>query len=230
MFFEITYKKGRKNASCKEKIKHSFFFTGGVRLKKECVLFLPGFQKERFDPAEKGAKFKQSLEEKGFRVCISSYSNGQPMQESLNVYVNQVKEEVDKIKPMRIIAHSIGGLIARKVIETSTEDLGIKTLIMLETPNLGTTLMRVRELGFPEWPSVLDMLKGSDFLRELNKDWPERQKALKTRYFQIGGNRFVRFPDIFRLPKTITIEFKDLDHSELRTDSQVIQKIIEIIS
>jgi len=199
-------------------------------LGKKCILFLLGFQKEEFDPEEKGEKMKQSLKEKGFKVYISNYSNGQPMKEPLDVYVNQVKGEVKTIRPIVIIAHSIGGLIARNVIERSTEDLGIETLIMLETPNLGTTLRRVKALGFPEWPSVLDMLKGSDFLRELNKDWLERQKTLKTRYFQIGGNRFVRFPDIFRLPKTITIEFKDLDHSELRTDSQVIQKIIEILT
>lgn len=221
---------GKKNVSCKEKIKYSFFFAGGIRLKKERILFLPGFQKEKFDPQEKGAEIKQALETKGFKVYISNFSNGQPTKEPLNVYARQVREEVKTIRPRTIIAYSIGGLIARKVIESSTEDLCIETLIMLETPNLGTTLLRVRELGFPEWPSVQDMLKGSDFIRELNRDWFEREKVLKTRYFQIGGNRFIRFPDIFRLPEIMTNEFKGIDHSELRTDPRVIQKIIDILS
>lgn len=191
---------------------------------------MPGLQVERFDAEEKGAEIKRVLEKNGFSVFISDYGRGQPMREPLNVYVEQVKKEMKLIRPDFAVAHSAAGLILRKIIETSPKDLGIKILIMLETPNLGTTLKRVRMSGFPEdWPSVQDMRRGSNFLRELNEDWLKKRKKLKTRYFQIGGVHTIRFPEIFKLPDVETFEFK-VGHSELRTDIQVIRKIIEILT
>jgi len=199
-------------------------------LRKKVVLFLPGFQKEEFDPVEKGTKIKESLKEKGFKVFISNYGHRKPMKDSLKTYVKQVEAEIKAIKPVAIVAHCMSGLIARKIIEGSSENFNIEKLIMLETPNMGTTLFRMRLLGLPDWPSIRDMLKDSEFLKELNKDWQVRQKELKTLYFQIGGERMTKFPEVFKLPGVKTIIFKGVGHSQLRTDKRVIQKILNILT
>lgn len=201
-----------------------------MRLRKKVVLFLPGFQREDFDPKEKGAKIKESLEKKGFKVFISNYAHGKPMKRPIKAYVEQVKQEIEAVKPGVIVAHCMGGLMARKIIESSSEDLGVEKLIMLETPNLGTTSARMKILGLPNWPSIQDMLKGSEFLRELNENWRIKRRKLKTHYFQIGGTRTIWLPEIFQLPEVKTATFPGVNHSQLRTDFRVIQKIIKILT
>lgn len=199
-------------------------------MEKKVVLFLPGFQREEFDPAEKGAKIKEALEKKGFKVVISDYGHGKPMKNPLMVYLEQVRREIEVVKPWVIVTHCMSGLLVRKVIERSSEDLGIKKLIMLETPNMGTTLSRMQLLGLPDWPSIRDMVKGSKFLQELNRDWQTRGRKIKTRYYQLGGERTIHFPEIFELSEVETVTFEGVDHSGLRTDSRVIRKIIEILT
>lgn len=191
---------------------------------------MPGFQSSDFDPEEKGLAIKKSLNEKGLKVIISDYGKRSPMRESIVAYVEQVKKEIKEVKPEIIIAHSLGGFLAREILESAQENLGVKILIMLETPHNGVPLKLILWLGYPDWPVIREIAPDSQFIQSLNQNWRLRLKSMKTRYFQIGGGWTIQYPEIFRLEDVKMITFQGLDHSSLRTDPRVIQKIIEILS
>jgi len=194
---------------------------------KERILFLTGFQDDSFDAFDKSKEIKRYLEQEGFEVYTSRYASGQPMTESLKVYAKEVAEEVERIKPAIIIAHSMGGLIIRYLIEQMGYQ--IEKLIMLETPNQGIPRWPIKIGIMPDWQSVQDMRKDSDFIRKLNKDWQKRGKQITTRYFQIGGIYSVIFPDMFKLQGIPTKIFKTITHSELRSNKRSIGEIIKIL-
>jgi len=192
---------------------------------KERILFLTGFQRRPFNPFEKSKYLKEHLEQQGYKLYTSQYGNGQPMTKSLQVYIQQVAVEIQRIKPTAIIAHSMGGLIVRYLIEQ--KGYQIEKLIMLETPNQGIPFWLIKIGRLPNWQSVRDMTKNSEFLKNLNKDWQARR--LHTRYFQIGGIYSVIFPQLFTLQGIPTKIFKTVTHSSLRSNKRVIGEIIEIL-
>ena len=104
----------------------------------------------------------------------------EPTVRDIVVYVRRFATEIATLSAQRsmtrfdIVAHSMGGLIARAYIESDDleGDVGfayggeIRTLVMLATPNHGS---EVASLG--EWFSTLSrqLAPGSDFLRTLNE-------------------------------------------------------------
>ena len=193
----------------------------------EKVLFLTGFQRKPFDPLDKGKEIKRYLEKQGYKVYISNYSDGRPMTKSLIVYAREVAKEVEAIKPVAIIAHSMGGLIARYIIEQMGYQ--IDKLIMLETPNQGIPLWPIRFGIMPNWQSVQDMMRNSIFLRKLNRDWQKRKKRISTCYFQIRGIYSVLFPGIFKSQGVPTETFKTISHSGLRANKRAIRQITKFL-
>lgn len=200
-------------------------------MQKNTILFLTGFHVKKHDPIKEGAAIKQFLENRGFKVFVSHYTQGLPTREPLTEFVRRVDAEVKAKKPDCIIAHCMGGLIARKIIENPLPNTRISRLIMLETPNLGTTPQRIKDLNLrSSWPSVKDMLKGSKFITELNRNWWRKPKKLKKSYFQIGGQRTSEFPGIFSLLGVRKTIFRELDHLELIVNPKVFQRIAYILN
>lgn len=194
---------------------------------KERILFLTGFQKDRFNPFEKSKEIKRYLEQLRYRVYTSCYANGQPMIKPLEFYAKEVAEEIERIKPTVIIAHSMGGLIARYLIEQMGYQ--IEKLIMLETPNQGIPSWPIKIGMLPNWQSVQDMKRNSDFMQKLNKDYHGTKNRPPTRYFQIGGIYSVIFQSIFRLEGIPMKIFKTITHSGLRSNKRSIKEIIKIL-
>jgi len=188
---------------------------------------LTGFQKDYFDPFEKSREIKRYLEQQGYEVHTSCYASGQPMIKSLEIYVKEVATEIERIKPTIIIAHSMGGLIARYLIEQMGYQ--IEKLIMLETPNQGIPFWSIKIGIMPNWQSVRYITKGSEFIQKLNRNWQTRRKQITTRYFQIGGIYSVIFPAMFRLPGVPAKIFKTITHSRLRSNKRSIGEIIKIL-
>ena len=185
-------------------------------------MFLPGFQKDSFDPGEKGKNIKKYLENEGWQVEISEYGNRMPMTEHLSKYGEQVKIELESFKASAIIAHSMGGLVAQEALRKT--QMTIKKLIMLETPNQGIPRWALKIGILPDWSSTRCMIKNSDFLRQIRKT-DERE----TLYYQIGGFYSVLLPKIFISPEIPTKIFKTITHSGLRSNLRVLKEILKIL-
>ena len=119
-----------------------------------------------------------------------------------------------------IVAHSMGGLIARQFVlgeMKSGRPVGRYRLIMYGTPNDGVALANLAgELGIH---GQLGSMKGSaDFLATLNADWDRLEvgAALPVRYVVGGGDQVVTPSSAGFSEKTSTFDLAiDLNHSSI---------------
>jgi pimeloyl-ACP methyl ester carboxylesterase len=194
------------------------------------VLFLPGFHSKSFNPLEKGKEIKMRLEEAEWEVSVSNYSDGEPTRLPLPLYSEKVATEIELIKPVAIIAHSMAGLIVLRSILQSNHQ--VHKLILLESPVNGVPVWAMKIWIMKtdaslDWPSVRDMLRSSAFLQQLNKDWQRKQSQISL--FQIGGVYSALLPRIFFFPQVPTKVFKTVTHSGLRSNRRVIETILQIL-
>jgi pimeloyl-ACP methyl ester carboxylesterase len=189
------------------------------------ILFLPGFQKKPFDALKKAEAIKLFLENRGWRVEVSNYGNGQPMILPIEKYLEKVRSEVEQIKPGVIIAHSLGGIIARRLIEIERVE-GVERLVMLESPHNGVSPWLLRIFGYPNWPVIRDIERGSEFLTRLNGF---HKGIIPTAYCQIGGLLTAIAPGIFEIKGAHAKDFPRITHSGLRTEPSVLEEIARFV-
>ncbi len=130
----------------------------------------------------------------GFPCAVFRYPNDQPIADSAKLLSQELKELAQEHPGRRVslLTHSMGGLVARAVIENSDLDPGnVGQLIMIAPPNHGSALARFR-FGLEVWEHVArkdrrmemetfyasiedglseaaaDLRPGSPFLRDLN--------------------------------------------------------------
>ena len=192
------------------------------------ILFVHGFQKEW---KERDLRILEEFILSGEdRFYISDYSSGKPTTENLRKYVEEVKKDVITHSPDVIIAHSMGGLIARWGIEQEGWK-GIKKLIMLETPHQGIPnnqlVKKVLSKWFPEkWESVKDMTEGSEFLERLNERKERKERKEDTSYYNIVGSKLFHFaPNVFKCSDAKEIKVSSTSHQGMYNNFPVIGKI-----
>jgi pimeloyl-ACP methyl ester carboxylesterase len=100
----------------------------------------------------------------GFQVSYFTYPSDGPLEESSHMLafeMKQVRERFPNV-PLHIIAHSMGGLVARDYVEGDDYAGGVGHLILVGTPNLGT-----------RWASYRILLEGQEHwsLWRHQKDW-----------------------------------------------------------
>ena len=153
------------------------------------------------DPGKVWRSLAPELCDQGFDVWLMQYPNDQPIAESARLLLEELKGlEEESIERVAIVAHSMGGLVSREIL--TSPEIGyaasardgvvpeVRTLIMVGTPNHGSSLARFRV--FAEWRDQLsrltngeaswlggildgageakiDLLPGSRFLTELNR-------------------------------------------------------------
>jgi pimeloyl-ACP methyl ester carboxylesterase len=144
----------------------------GIRLDKDwqktpvdkpIVLLVPGFQASH-DSMEATAKQLQKL---GYLTATCSYPNDQPIDDSARLLANALKRiaEQQPKRQVRLVAYSMGGLVARRVIEDPELDPGnVKQLVMVAVPNQGS---RLACLGFAVelWEHGFESKEGNMFRR-----------------------------------------------------------------
>jgi pimeloyl-ACP methyl ester carboxylesterase len=106
------------------------------------VLVLHGFNSspQRFAP------LAQALQEQGFVCGTYSYPDDQPILESAAMLAHDLTEIKSRQPGRRValVAHSMGGLVARAMLEDPEFDPGnVTKLIMVAPPNQGSLLARV---------------------------------------------------------------------------------------
>jgi PKD repeat protein len=118
-----------------------------VTVKKPPVVLVHGFQSnDNYNEEEIWRVMKDSLTSSGFTVYISHYAWGAVTSEPIRRYAESLKWDIDHIRlsenvdKVDIVAHSMGGLVARWYIEFGEGDKSVRKLIMLETPNRGCLL------------------------------------------------------------------------------------------
>ncbi len=105
------------------------------------------------DPGVVWMNLAPALSENGFSVYILTYPNDQPIVESAKFFINSL-ESAHLTGGISIVAHSMGGLVAREMLTDPKLDYGEKAengviprvdrLIMVGTPNHGSELSRFR--------------------------------------------------------------------------------------
>jgi pimeloyl-ACP methyl ester carboxylesterase len=107
------------------------------------------------EPGKVWMNLAPALVEKGFPVWTMTYPNDQPITESAQFFLECIESHrLAKTKNISIVAHSMGGLVAREMLTqpslSYTEKVDKKELpavwqlIMVGTPNHGSELARFR--------------------------------------------------------------------------------------
>ena len=152
------------------------------------VVLIHGLDADRGDCMPIGELLKND----GYQVAYFSYPGDQPIHDSERLFaremhalrVNHLDLKID------LVAHSMGGLIARQYVEGEDYTGGVDHLIMVGPPNHGSGWARLRTLlsleenyhlrrDNPDWnwtwiftegmgEAGHDLLPGSDYLRQLN--------------------------------------------------------------
>ena len=82
-------------------------------------------------------------ERQGHLCTTFRYPNDQSLQKSARMLSRELKSLENKVDAVQIVAHSMGGLVARAVIEDPQLDPGhVIQLIMIAPPNSGSQLAR----------------------------------------------------------------------------------------
>jgi pimeloyl-ACP methyl ester carboxylesterase len=139
----------------------------------------------------------------GFQVAYFTYPSDGPLQESSAMFATELTAVRDRFPDVKlhVIAHSMGGLIARHYVESDAYAGGVDHLILVGTPNLGTRwasyrfflegqehwgLWRNESKWRPSWmitdglgEAGSDLKPTSTFLKELNNG-PRREGVAYT--------------------------------------------------
>lgn len=193
---------------------------------KPVVVLVHGFQLFGTDPDVVWEDMNKTLSESGFDVMISHYAGDYPLilptGKDIKGYAEKLSQEIQGLKSQTgaskvdIVAHSMGGLVARYYVEKCGGAANVGKLIMLGTPNHGTEiaylaftslylLARVYVSAYIIDPglasmivenlqSPFEMIPNSPFLNALNHGAPwvfvgEDQIRPDVKYYTIAGTR-----------------------------------------
>jgi len=155
------------------------------------VLLVHGFQLSwGYDPGELWSDMSDVLSDSGLTLYVSDYGKRGATWDDIRSYAAVLAGEIEAIKVLEnvdqvdVVAHSMGGLVARAYIESADfssyigqpgfPDYGfsyegdVRKLIMLGTPNHGALPAWLATLVTGGAKSTQQMHPGSDFLNILN--------------------------------------------------------------
>lgn len=152
--------------------------------------------------------------EQGYQVSYFTYPSDGPLEESAALLAAEMSATRQRFPdvPLHIVAHSMGGLVARRYVEGSDYAGGVRDLILIGTPNLGTrwatyrwalevqehyALWRHEKAWSPTWmitdglgEAGRDLKPNSRFLKALN----ERPRRDGVDYTIIAGAQHPFYP------------------------------------
>lgn len=169
------------------------------------IVLLHGLDADRSDCVPIGELLRQA----GFQVAYFGYPGDQPIRDSSALFAGQMRglRRTYPTLTIHVIAHSMGGLVARDYVEGPAYAGGVDRLIMVAPPNHGSGWARLRFVlsaqenyylyrSNPDWHWTWiiteglgeagdDLLPKSDFLKQLNA----RPRRSGVRYTIIAGNK-----------------------------------------
>lgn len=148
-----------------------------------------------------------------------------PALAGIDTHAEQLLSELESLAsgaaghPVTIVAHSMGGLVARAALRTAPPGL-IGRIITLGTPHHGTSLA-----CWFGWPSTRQMCPGSDWLAQLNASQEGRLAVPVATLYSLDDNYIVPAASA-RLEGARIIEFEALGHLGLLTAQAVLDRVI----
>lgn len=160
------------------------------------------------DPGKVWMNLAPALNAAGYGVSQMTYPNDQPVHDSAALLHASLRPlSRDGVDQVAIVAHSMGGLVTREMLTNPVFACGsahcriprVRQLIMIGTPNHGSSLARFRglgelreqfarilagEAGWLDWifdgagEAGIDITPGSPFLTALNERPPPRGTAM----------------------------------------------------
>lgn len=121
--------------------------------------------------------------------------------------------------PVAIVAHSMGGLVARAALRRARPGL-IDRIIAIATPHHGTALA----CRFP-WPNAMQMRPGSGWLQELNAGQEGKLGIDVTTIYSCDDN-FISPPSSCRLEGARALELGGIGHFQLLHSPQVLERVV----
>lgn len=149
----------------------------------------------------------------------------EPLLAGLDTHAEQLLSELEALAPggagapVTIVAHSMGGLVARAALRTAPAGL-IGRIITLGTPHHGTSLA-----CWFGWPGTRQMCPGSDWLAQLNASQEGRLAIPVTTLYSLDDNYIVPAASA-RLQGARIIEYDALGHLGLLTANAVLDRVI----
>ena len=124
---------------------------GSVVQEERSIVLIHGLD----DPGKVWRNLAPELEKEGFSVWFMQYPNDQPIVESSRLFTAELKDlRLAGIESITIVAHSMGGLVAREMLTSPKIQYSasvknslvpeVDELIMVGTPNHGSQLARFR--------------------------------------------------------------------------------------
>jgi pimeloyl-ACP methyl ester carboxylesterase len=144
----------------------------------------------------------------GWQVGYFGYPGDQPIDDSASLFARSIHDLQTRYPKTRIdiVAHSMGGLVARGYVEGPDYTIGVERLILIAPPNAGSgwararTALSIQENYYlrqcePQWrwtwlitegmgEAGSDLLPGSEFLNQLNA----RPRRASVKYTIIAGS------------------------------------------
>lgn len=118
----------------------------------------------------------ESLDRKRYQPWLYSYPSGMPLEIAAGSLANLMNRLEDHYHPERghVVAHSMGGLVARRAVQILSNESGrryIASLTTLSTPWNGAGSAVIGALGMPvAVPCWWDMCPNSKFIRKILTD------------------------------------------------------------
>ena len=135
------------------------------------------------------------------------FEGGQSMEEmaaALAGFVRDVKKATGE-RGVEMVAHSLGGIVARMAVSEHRLASSVETLITLGTPHKGTYTAR-----YANTTVIRDMRPESDLIKRLNgKPWPKKVRGVT---FWSRNDLFVLPPEAAAVEGTEQVEMTPFTH------------------
>jgi len=159
------------------------------------------------------------------RVYAFGYEDGtiEAHAEQLGHFIRQILEVTGETQ-VEIIAHSLGGIIARYAVQKTGLAGAVRTLITLASPNQGTYAAH-----YLNTPLTRPLRPASELLNELNR---EDLSHLGLRFVTFSSNRdiYVVPASLMAHPAADNITIPNLSHSQFLLSPVVFRQILACLS
>lgn len=168
------------------------------------LIFVHGLGGSRGDFLLMASWFWLKGRSRTYRIHFQRGQSIDQMADFLAHFVRRVKETT-KEKQVDIVAHSIGGLIARIVVTDHLLAGSVRTLITLGSPHHGTHSARLLNT-----PNLRDLRPGSALMNRLRrKKWPKKVRGLT---FWSRSDLMILPPESATLPGMKAVEMTPFTH------------------
>jgi triacylglycerol esterase/lipase EstA (alpha/beta hydrolase family) len=168
------------------------------------LIFVHGLGGGRGDFLPMAIYMRHRGRRRSYRIHFDGGQTTEDMARALARFIRRVKKVTGE-KQVEIVAHSLGGLIARMTVVEHRLSRSVKTLVTMGTPHKGTHSAR-----FASTAKTLDLRIGSALIKRLNsKPWPRHIRAVS---FWSKNDLFVLPPESAVLEGAEAVEMTPFTH------------------